>query len=509
MVSAADPYVKRWGDVADATRGDVHYYNYEDDCEDEDIYPTARFVSEFGYQSHPSLQTYIDALPAKGAAEHLVNGSEFLSFRQRHPNGDAQMLRQLQRRFKVPAESSKGEESSSSSSSSSSLPFGDYVYLTQVQQSRCYDTAIRKWRRGDGGGGAGAARGTMGVLYWQLNDVWAGPTWSSVEHGGWRRKLLHHAVGRAFAPLAISVTSVTKKKKKTKKIIKKQNKKKVAAMVGRILEEDEEEVVELWSTCECGAGASTEGWTGGSTGTGTATVNVVSWSTGRVVHSIALPSFTSERFDSVKIFTGSMSDFLAAKCSFGECFLSISATLDFNDGNAGGIGGGGGGGGVDDGGGDDGGEKGAAVVETRKSRQETIGEEWAAPSSCHAELEYFPDELSGDILPHAVIRVLDVTLRSPNSVVVTLKTSHPAAYVRVETSSTSSSTTSRLVGTWSDAGFFMYPDRPVNLTFTSEDDIVDVHDFASSLTVTSLSDVLAKLPPANLSVGRSNAMSEE
>ena len=49
----------------------------------------------------------------------------------------------------------------------------------QVQQGRCYETAISYWRRSK----ATPAK-TMGTLYWQLNDVWQGPTWSSMEFGG-------------------------------------------------------------------------------------------------------------------------------------------------------------------------------------------------------------------------------------------------------------------------------------------------------------------------------------
>ena len=42
----------------------------------------------------------------------------------------------------------------------------------------------------------------MGVLYWQLNDVWAGPSWSGTDwDGGWR--LLHHAAAQFFAPVLV------------------------------------------------------------------------------------------------------------------------------------------------------------------------------------------------------------------------------------------------------------------------------------------------------------------
>lgn len=39
----------------------------------------------------------------------------------------------------------------------------------QFQQSMCYEAAITNWRRLKA---APDAR-TMGVLYWQLNDIWA------------------------------------------------------------------------------------------------------------------------------------------------------------------------------------------------------------------------------------------------------------------------------------------------------------------------------------------------
>jgi beta-mannosidase len=40
----------------------------------------------------------------------------------------------------------------------------------------------------------------MGILYWQMNDIWQGPSWASMEFGG-RWKPLHYTVRRTYAPV--------------------------------------------------------------------------------------------------------------------------------------------------------------------------------------------------------------------------------------------------------------------------------------------------------------------
>ena len=70
------------------------------------------------------------------------------------------MLHQMDRHFNVPSS------------------FEDYLYLSGVQQARCYETAISKWRFTSDTDGADDSGATMGILFWQLNDVWPGASWS-------------------------------------------------------------------------------------------------------------------------------------------------------------------------------------------------------------------------------------------------------------------------------------------------------------------------------------------
>ncbi|KJE94140.1 mannosidase [Capsaspora owczarzaki ATCC 30864] len=182
------PYVKRWGDVGGTAYGDVHFYDYADDCQSVAIYPQARFVSEFGFQSFPSFQTWL----AVTTSEDWSYDSALMQFRQRHPQGTDQLVAQLKRHFRTPTPNATSDQATQQEH------FEQWCYLTQIQQSLCYETAISNWRRLKG-----EDAHTMGVLYWQLNDIWQGPTWSSIEWSG-RWKMLHYHAKRFFAPFMVS-----------------------------------------------------------------------------------------------------------------------------------------------------------------------------------------------------------------------------------------------------------------------------------------------------------------
>eukprot|EP01024_Parvocaulis_polyphysoides_P052319 TRINITY_DN5161_c0_g1_i1.p1 TRINITY_DN5161_c0_g1~~TRINITY_DN5161_c0_g1_i1.p1 ORF type:complete len:411 (+),score=54.61 TRINITY_DN5161_c0_g1_i1:174-1235(+) len=117
-----------------------------------------------------------------------------LEYRQRHPNGNQEMEDQIKRHFQLPFDVSVN----SGNPELELVKLKYWIYLTQVQQSEVYRTAIGYWRRLK----ADPAVHTMGVLYWQLNDIWAGPSWSSINYQG-RWKMLQYTLRDVFAPLYI------------------------------------------------------------------------------------------------------------------------------------------------------------------------------------------------------------------------------------------------------------------------------------------------------------------
>ncbi|XP_055970074.1 beta-mannosidase [Sorex fumeus] len=163
--------------------GDTHFYDYARDCWDWRIFPRARLVSEYGYQSWPSLSS----LQQVSAPEDWFSGSSFLAHRQHRQNGNEEMLKQVAQNFNL------------SQSRDPLRHLRETIYLTQVMQAQCVKTETEFYRRSHSELEAGQGH-TMGALYWMLNDIWPAPSWSSLEYGG-KWKMLHYFARRFFSPL--------------------------------------------------------------------------------------------------------------------------------------------------------------------------------------------------------------------------------------------------------------------------------------------------------------------
>jgi beta-mannosidase len=75
-----------------------------------------------------------------------------------------------------------------------SKDFEAFVYHSQLTQQKAVSMAIAGHR-------SDAPR-CMGTIYWQLNDCWPAPTWSSIDYfGAW--KALHYAVQDDYRSIAV------------------------------------------------------------------------------------------------------------------------------------------------------------------------------------------------------------------------------------------------------------------------------------------------------------------
>ncbi|XP_075983148.1 beta-mannosidase [Anticarsia gemmatalis] len=160
--------------------GDTHYYNYLADNWDKSIYPKARFSSEYGLQSLPSM---ITLRTATNVTEDFHVNSTFCKARQHAPNGYAFISLQIQPHMKL--------------NETDPAYFEKFVFYSQITQAMAIKAESEFYRQSQ------ADFYTMGAMYWQLNDVWQAPTWSGIEYGG-RWKMLHYYAKNFFSPVLVS-----------------------------------------------------------------------------------------------------------------------------------------------------------------------------------------------------------------------------------------------------------------------------------------------------------------
>jgi beta-mannosidase len=159
----------------DDRSGDMHFWSVWHEGKDFEHYRdvSPRFCSEFGFQSYPSL--HVVKKFATGP-DDLNIASAVMESHQKNDGGNARIAETMFRYFRFPSD------------------FGNFCYLSQVQQGLAMKTAIEYWRS--------LKPHCMGTLYWQLNDTWPVASWSGLDHGGgW--KAMHFMARRFFSPVAV------------------------------------------------------------------------------------------------------------------------------------------------------------------------------------------------------------------------------------------------------------------------------------------------------------------
>ena len=155
--------------------GDMHFWGvwhaekpYEDYARN-----VSRFMSEFGFQSFPELETVAAYAPK---TEWRIDSPIMLSH-QRHPRGNELVRTYMERDFRTPKD------------------FDSFLYVSQVLQALIIEFAAHAHRR--------AMPYNAGSLYWQLDDCWPVASWSGIDYFG-RWKALHYFARRFFAPVLVS-----------------------------------------------------------------------------------------------------------------------------------------------------------------------------------------------------------------------------------------------------------------------------------------------------------------
>jgi beta-mannosidase len=134
---------------------------------------TSRFMSEYGFQSFPTLAT-VARYAAPG--EWRIDSPEMLAH-QRHPRGNQLVRTYMERDYHVPKD------------------FSDFLYMSQVLQATIIKFGAEAHRR--------RWPYNAGSLYWQLDDCWPVASWAGIDYFG-RWKALHYAARRFFTPVLVS-----------------------------------------------------------------------------------------------------------------------------------------------------------------------------------------------------------------------------------------------------------------------------------------------------------------
>ncbi|SFW58572.1 beta-mannosidase [Luteibacter sp. UNCMF366Tsu5.1] len=156
--------------------GDFHYWKVWSGSEPIAHYldVTPRFQSEYGLQSFPVMAT----IKAFASPEDMQPESKVMRAHQKFANGDGnqRLLLYIRQEYGEPKD------------------FPSFVYLSQVMQAEGIELAAEHLRS--------ARPRNMGTLYWQLNDVWPGASWASVDYFN-RWKALQFRAKRFYAPVDV------------------------------------------------------------------------------------------------------------------------------------------------------------------------------------------------------------------------------------------------------------------------------------------------------------------
>lgn len=145
-------------DPQDPHYGDIHFYVVGVNSWTIDKYHQPRFTSEYGFQSFPSGWSQ--------SMDDRDNLTDLVYHRQHYPLKNQPIKYLINENLHLTVDYDY-------------QTWGDRIYLSQVSQAMAMKAETEVYRTG-----RASFMNTMGALYWQLNDVWVAPSWSSIEFNG-------------------------------------------------------------------------------------------------------------------------------------------------------------------------------------------------------------------------------------------------------------------------------------------------------------------------------------
>jgi beta-mannosidase len=156
--------------------GDTHYWQVwhaeKPYREYEKQFP--RFMSEYGFQSFPELET-VKTYTTEEDRRSIE--TPVMLAHQRHPRGNQLVRAYMLREYDEPKD------------------FESFLYVSQVLQAEGIKIGAEHFRR--------LSPRNMGSLYWQANDCWQVASWSGMDYFG-RWKALMYYTRRFYNPLLVS-----------------------------------------------------------------------------------------------------------------------------------------------------------------------------------------------------------------------------------------------------------------------------------------------------------------
>ncbi len=132
-----------------------------------------RYLSEFGFQSFPSIKT-VESF-TEPADRNVF--SYVMEKHQRNASANGKIMNYMEQTFLYPND------------------IDTLIYASQLLQAEAIKYGAEHFRRNRGR--------CMGTVYWQLNDCWPVASWSSIDYYG-RWKALHYYARRFFSPFMVS-----------------------------------------------------------------------------------------------------------------------------------------------------------------------------------------------------------------------------------------------------------------------------------------------------------------